>query len=56
MKKLFLEIEDQGGYIKTFKAGIIQKIIEDTVQKRDLNIATKREIILREIVFVEAWG
>jgi len=44
--KLFLETEDKGGYIECFKQEFIQNEIEKTAQKRDMNIATRREIIL----------
>jgi methylmalonyl-CoA mutase len=44
--KLFLEIEDKGGYIEAFKQNFIQNEIEKTAQKRDMNIATRREILL----------
>jgi len=44
--KLFLEIEDKGGYINAFKNEEIQKAIEETSQKRDMNIALKQEILL----------
>lgn len=44
--KLFLEVEDKGGYIEAFKQEFIQNSIEETARKRDLNIATRREILL----------
>lgn len=44
--KLFLEVEDKGGYIEAFKQNFIQTEIEKTAQKRDMNIATRREILL----------
>ncbi|MCD7962301.1 MAG: methylmalonyl-CoA mutase family protein [Rikenellaceae bacterium] len=44
--KLFLEIEDRGGYIEAFKSGVIQKYIKESADKKNKNIATRREIIL----------
>jgi methylmalonyl-CoA mutase len=44
--QLFLSVEKTGGYSAAFKAGIIQKEIKDTAQKRDLNISTRGEILL----------
>ena len=44
--KLFTSVEDKDGYIKAFKSGDIQAEIKATAQKRDMNIATKREILL----------
>lgn len=44
--KLFKQVEDKGGYTEAFKAGFVQAEIKATSAKRDLNIATRREIIL----------
>jgi methylmalonyl-CoA mutase len=44
--KLFSEIEDKGGYIAALKEGFIQKLIKETTQKKDLNIATRRDTLL----------
>lgn len=44
--KLFLEVEDKGGYAEAFRAGFIQDKIEETAARRDKNIATRREILL----------
>lgn len=44
--KLFLEIEEKGGYIEAFKTGIIQKMIAETVDHRLQNIATRKEVLL----------
>lgn len=38
--------EEKGGYIESFKSGYIQNEIKTSAQKKDLNIATKREILL----------
>lgn len=44
--KLFLEIEDKGGFTKSFREGFIQNLIKETAKERDLHIATRREILL----------
>jgi len=44
--KLFLEIEEQGGYLESLKKNFIQEMIEETAAKRDMNIATRRELLL----------
>ena len=44
--KLFLEVEDKGGYIAAFEAGFIRSQIEDSAAKKNKNIATRREILL----------
>jgi methylmalonyl-CoA mutase len=43
---LFKEIEDKGGYIEAFKAGIIQEKVNETANKRNHNIASRKEVIL----------
>jgi methylmalonyl-CoA mutase len=44
--KLFLEIEDLGGYLAAFKAGVIQKKIAGSSSMKDQNIASRKEILL----------
>jgi len=44
--KIFLEIEDKGGYVEAFKQGFIQSMLKETAQKRDMAIATRRENLL----------
>ncbi|MBI9056138.1 MAG: acyl-CoA mutase large subunit family protein [Labilibaculum sp.] len=44
--KLFLAVEDKGGYLAAFKAGFVQDTIKATAQKRDLAIATRKENFL----------
>ena len=44
--KLFKEVEEKGGYIAAFKAGFIQSQVKATSRKRDMNIATRRDILL----------
>jgi len=44
--KLFKKVEEKGGYVKAFLAGFIQEQVEATAQKRDSNLATRRDILL----------
>lgn len=44
--KLFLDIENRGGFTESLKAGFIQDMLNKTAQQRDMNIATRREILL----------
>jgi methylmalonyl-CoA mutase len=44
--KLFMKTEDKGGYINSLKEGFVQGEIKATSTKRDLSIATRREILL----------
>ncbi len=44
--KLFRDIEAKGGYVEAFKAGFIQEQVTESANKRMLNIATRREILL----------
>jgi methylmalonyl-CoA mutase len=44
--KLFLEIQDKGGYIAAFKAGYIQDVIAKTQAEREKLIATRRDDLL----------
>lgn len=44
--KLFLSIQDEGGYVAALKKGTIQQQIAESTRKRDLNIATRRDSIL----------
>lgn len=43
---LFKTVEEKGGYVAAFEAGFIQDQVEATANKRDQNIATRREILL----------
>jgi len=43
---LFLEVENKGGYVAAFKEGFVQAAVKATAQKRDMNIATRRDIVL----------
>jgi len=44
--KLFLEVEDKGGYTEAFKAGFIVERVDASAAAKDKNIATRRQIIL----------
>ncbi|MCB2219930.1 MAG: methylmalonyl-CoA mutase small subunit [Bacteroidetes bacterium] len=44
--KLFLEVQEKGGFLEAFKAGFIQEKIKASAQQRDMDIATRKEIIL----------
>ena len=44
--KLFLEVQDKGGYIEALKAGFVQETINAMAAKRDKNVATRRENLL----------
>jgi len=44
--KLFLEVEEEGGYLKALEKGSIQERIKNTARKRDLKIALGREVLL----------
>ncbi|MCK4922389.1 MAG: acyl-CoA mutase large subunit family protein [Bacteroidales bacterium] len=43
---LFLEIEEEGGFLAGLKSGSIQALIDETAQLRNINIATRKEILL----------
>ncbi len=43
---LFLELDDDGGFIAGLKKGKIQQMIDESAAKRDMNIATRKEILL----------
>ena len=44
--KLFLEIEEQGGYTAAYKAGTIVEKVKASAAGKDKNIATRRQILL----------
>ncbi|WP_430972479.1 methylmalonyl-CoA mutase small subunit [Sunxiuqinia rutila] len=44
--KLFLEVQDNGGFLAAAKAGFIQTKVKEMAAKRDLNVATRRENLL----------
>jgi methylmalonyl-CoA mutase len=44
--KLFIEIEELGGFLPAMKKGFIQKMIKGSVDKRKVDIFQKKEILL----------
>ena len=44
--KLFLEIQEKGGFLAAAKEGFIQTKVKEMAAKRDLNVATRRENLL----------
>lgn len=44
--KLFLDVQEKGGYLAAFKEGFVQSTIAATAQKRDMSVATRRENFL----------
>jgi len=44
--KLFLEVQEKGDFLEAFKAGFIQEVMKETTQKRDMDIATRKEVLL----------
>lgn len=44
--KLFLEVEDKGGYVKAFGEGFIAERVKASAAAKDKNIATRRQILL----------
>jgi methylmalonyl-CoA mutase len=44
--KLFLEIEDQGGFLSSLKSGFIQKKLSETAGRRKEDIASGKEVLL----------
>lgn len=43
---LFLEVQNRGGFIAAFTEGFVQAKVKEVSQKRDMAIATRREIVL----------
>lgn len=44
--KLFLEVQEQGGYSEAFKKGFVQAAVKATANARDLDIANRKENLL----------
>jgi methylmalonyl-CoA mutase len=44
--KLFLEVQEKGGYVAAFKEGFVQAQVKATAAKMDLAIATRKENLL----------
>jgi methylmalonyl-CoA mutase len=49
--KLFLEIEDQGGFLASLKSGFIQRKISESADKRKADIASGKEVLLGTNMF-----
>ncbi|MDR0982035.1 MAG: acyl-CoA mutase large subunit family protein [Culturomica sp.] len=41
--KLFLQVQEQGGYVEALKKGFVQAAVKETAKARDLDIAMRRE-------------
>jgi len=44
--KLFLEVQEKGGFVEAFKAGFIQSRVKEAARKKDMDIATRKTIFL----------
>lgn len=44
--KIFMEVQERGGFLAAVRAGFIQKQVRDMASRRDLNIALRRENLL----------
>lgn len=44
--KLFLEVESQGAYLQALQSGFIQNKIKASAQKRDMDIAIRKEVFI----------
>ncbi len=44
--KLFLEVEEKGGYAEAFKAGFVVEKVKASAAAKDKNIATRRQVLL----------
>lgn len=44
--KLFLELDEQGGFIEAFKKGIIQKQIKENAEARNKSIASRKQVFV----------
>ncbi len=44
--KLFIEVEDKGGAVEALKTGFIQQQVAQMAQKRDMDLANRKEILL----------
>ncbi len=43
---LFLEVEERGGFVEAVKSGFIKYEVEKTCQKRDMDIALRRQVFV----------
>ncbi len=44
--KLFLRIQDEGGYVEALRRNVVQGMLEETTRKRLDNVANRKEILL----------
>lgn len=44
--RLFLKVQERGGFLEAYKAGFIQESIQESARQRDMDIATRKEVIL----------
>ena len=44
--KLFLEVQDKGGFVAAFREGFIQQQVNEMAAKRNMNIAQRRDSLL----------
>jgi methylmalonyl-CoA mutase len=44
--KLFLEVEEQGGFVAAMKNGLVQKRVKDSASKRMSDVSKRKEILL----------
>jgi methylmalonyl-CoA mutase len=44
--KLFLEVDDRGGYLKSFEEGFIVQKVKEEAQQKDMAIATRKKSVL----------
>ena len=44
--EIFLNVQNNGGFIESFRKGIIQKDVQETANKRNINIAQRKEVFV----------
>ena len=44
--QLFLDVDEKGGYLKSFEDGFVQQRVKEEAQQKDMAIATKKKSIL----------
>jgi methylmalonyl-CoA mutase len=44
--KLFMEVQEKGSFLESCRAGFIQQKITETAGQRDMNLATRKDILL----------
>lgn len=43
---LFLEVQERGGFLEAFNGGFIQELVKESARTRDMNLATRKEVLL----------